>query len=204
MSKGIPVLEPEQFEALEALVEQGIARAADGLSGMVGGQVTLAAPKLKIVPVTEVSEQIAAPDTVLAGIYLVIYGALNAHVLLALPMENALSLVDLLMGQPEGTTTELGELEVSALGEVGNIIASFFASVVGDVSHEIVLVSPPAVMSDMLGAMLDAVLSEVGQICDEVLLAETAFQQGERAVKAALLMPDLPGLIHIMRKIAPC
>ena len=38
----------------------------------------------------------------------------------------AYGFVDLLMGQPEGTTKALGEIESSALGELGNIMGSSF------------------------------------------------------------------------------
>ena len=85
MNGATSLLEPDQLEALELLVGKGIASAAVGLSGMVGGQITLAPPTIEMVPVVAVSTQIAPPDTVLAGIYLVTSGALNAHVLLVLP-----------------------------------------------------------------------------------------------------------------------
>jgi chemotaxis protein CheC len=202
MAGASTTLAPGQMQALESLMTKGIASAADGLAGMVGGQITLAPPKIKLLPILSASTEIAPPETVLAGIYLVISGSLNAHVLLVLPLENAMNVVDLVMGEPIGTTTELGEIEVSALGEVGNIITSFFVTVIGDVSHEIVQISPPAVMSDMLQAMMDAVLGEVGLTSDEVLVIETAFLQGDRSVKAMLLMPDLPGLLGILEMMA--
>ena len=60
------------------------------------------------------------------GIYLTVSGSADGHIMLMYNPKMAYGFVDLLMGQPEGTTKALGEIESSALGELGNIMGSSF------------------------------------------------------------------------------
>jgi chemotaxis protein CheC len=127
------------------------------------------------------------------GVYLLIGGGLRGQAILILPLPSALNLVDLLMGEPPGTATELGEMERSALGEVGNLIVSYFLSAVADLvgMPQLLRPSPPAVMVDMLGAILDVIITPVAAVRDDLLIVETAFEGVQGTVQARFwVLPD--------------
>jgi chemotaxis protein CheC len=106
----------------------------------------------------------------------------------------AFELVDLLLGQPNGTTIELSDMERSTLGEVGNIMGSFFLNYISDSTGQRFMPSPPAVMMDMAGAVLDATLANILAYTDETYVMETVFGTNDRQVAGTfLVMPD-PGL----------
>ena len=79
-----------------------------------------------MVPLVDIPNVLGGPEQEAVGIYLQSEGDLVAQFVLVLPFEKACELVDLVMGQPEGTTTYLGSMERSALGEVGNITTGYF------------------------------------------------------------------------------
>ena len=70
---------------------------------------------------------------------------------------------------------DLSELEQSALGEVGNITGTFFLNAVANALNIIIHPSPPVVLIDMAGAILDIAMVDILQEGDEVSIVETSY-----------------------------
>jgi chemotaxis protein CheC len=127
------------------------------------------------------------------GIYLVLGSGLRGQAILILPLDSALNLADLLMGEQPGTATYLGIVERSALAEVGNMAVSYFLNAVSTISEtpELLRPSPPAVMVDMLGAILDVIVTPVAAVRDDLLIIETAFRDSAGAIQGRFwVLPD--------------
>jgi chemotaxis protein CheC len=175
---------------LKIMAAEGIRNAADGLSGMVGARITVNEPHVRLVPLAEIASLVGGPETEAVGIYLQVNGVVG-QIMLVVPYEKALELVDLLMEQPAGTTTQLGTLERSALAEVGNLTASFFLNIIARRLNVDVRPSPPAVMVDMVGAILDIIAVVSGGVGEHVLLMDGAFLRDEREVEVTFwAIPD--------------
>ena len=182
-------------EILERMAALGMQSTAQGLSTLLGRPIRMAAPSLEVVPIWEVADRVGGPEQPAVGIYLMVSGDLPGHVMLIMPLSSAFQLVDMLMEVPEGTTKELGAMERSALGEVGNISASLFLNAVADAAGMDARPSPPAVMIDMVGAILNVILVSAGALSDDVLLLETEFHGPDRSVSLYFwLVPD-PSLV---------
>lgn len=191
---------PETEEMLRGAVQH----AAHGLSGMVGQTIRVEAMQVKTVPLAQVSVHAGNPETEMVGIYLLIRGGLEGQAILLLSRPSALRLVNLLLGTSLGATPSplaagrdpMGdepeqqpeidwpdELERSTLAEIGNLMVSYFLNTVADSlgKERLLYPSPPAVMVDMLGAMLDVIATPVAARSNELLVvscdlqAETTF-----------------------------
>ena len=92
-----------------------------------------------------------------------------------------------LLGQDLGTNEALGEMEISALGEMGNIVGSFFLNALADATGLKLRVSPPSVMMDMAGAILDAILAEVMSDVDEALVMQTSYGTEDMQINGTFL-----------------
>jgi chemotaxis protein CheC len=107
------------------------------------------------------------------------------------------------MDLPPGTTEQLGTLERSALGELGNLCGSFFLNSVAKIAGASFRPSPPAVMVDMVGAILDIVVATAGGLSEHVLLMQANFMDGSRSVDADFwVIPDLKTLQSLIKKNA--
>ena len=157
------------------LVSHGTDNAMSGLSQMVGSEISVTAFRLRRVPVAEISDIVGGPDVMAVGIYLTVSGSADGHLMLMYDPKIAAAFVDLLMMQEVGTTQELGEMEHSALGEMGNIIGAFFLNALADETGLDLRPSPPSVMTDMAGALLDVVTADILMTADETYLVETTF-----------------------------
>jgi chemotaxis protein CheC len=176
---------------LRALTSEGINNAAQGFSGMLGRSLTVSDPDVKLISLNEIADMLGGPENEAVGIYLRAEGDIPAQIMLIIPFGKAMELVDMLMGEPAGTTTVLGKLERSALAEVGNLTGTFFMNTVARMSGAELRPTPPAVVVDMVGAIMDIIIATTGGVYDKVLLMEAKFDIGQREVMADFwVIPD--------------
>ena len=122
----------DDMRACTALVSEGSANAIIGLSQMIGQDIQVTSLNAKVVPVNETPDLVGGWEEVTLGVYLAVTGDATGHMFMVYKPETAMALADLLMGEPPGTTKNLEEMEESALGEVGNIMGSFFLNALLD------------------------------------------------------------------------
>jgi len=123
-----------------------------------------------------------------------------------------LNLADVLLAVPPGTSTHLGEMERSALAEAGNLVVSYFLNAVATFLKKPRLLqpSPPTVMVDMLGAILDVVMTPVAVVSDDLMIVEAAFTPGtstnggsDRAIQVHFwVLPDAAQIRQVSSKLA--
>jgi len=189
------------LEAMQTIVTKGVMQAAEGFSGMLGQNLNVDSPRVKLVDVTDIPGMLGGPENEAVGIYLAAEGTMTGQFMLILPYQKALDLADLLMEQPEGTTEKLGSLERSALAEVGNITSTMFLNAIASQTGISSRPTPPAVMVDMVGAILDIIVATTGGIAEKVLLLQTTFSCGERALNAEFwVVPDPHTLKPMLEK----
>jgi chemotaxis protein CheC len=176
------ILNDKMVAYLEHLAKEGINNAAKGFSGMLGKELTVSEPEVCMLPLMNLSSIVGGPEDEAVGIYLRGEGDLATQFMMVIPIHKAVELVDLLMDEPLGTTVSLGPLERSALAEVGNLTATFFMNSIAAISGISLRPTPPAVMVDMVAAILDIVVATSGGISDSVMLLKTRFSLGEREV----------------------
>ena len=189
------------LEMVKLIANEGIDHAAHAFSGMVGRKIQFSAPVTNLVPILTIPEIVGKPDHDAVGIYLRFSGDLDGQIMMIVPYQKALELVDLIMGLPQGTTQNLGSLERSALGELGNLCGSFFLNSIAKVVSADFRPSVPAVMVDMVGAILDIVVVTSGGLGEHALLMQANFMDGARSVEADFwVIPDMKSLETLIKK----
>ena len=185
-----------QVRGWGALVERAIANAITGLSHMVRQEVRPSSLRASTVPVEEVASLVGGPEAVSVGVYLRVTGSATGHMVLVYRPDTAFGLVDLLMGRPPGSTRALDEMEQSALGEMGNIMGSYFLNSLADASGLRLHPSPPAVMMDMAAAILQVALADMVVETDEVLVVDSVFGTTDRQISGRFLVMPTYGLVR--------
>ncbi|MBT4511049.1 MAG: hypothetical protein HOC20_02390 [Chloroflexi bacterium] len=180
------------------LVGDGTRSAVSGLSGFVGMDITITALDLRTIPVAQAADLVGGAENEVVVIYVAITGGATGHLMLIYPIPIAFGLVDMLFGEEPGTTEELGEMEASALQEMGNVTGSFFMNSVADNTGLRLMPSPPTVMMDMAGAILDAALADVIIDRDELFVMETVFSTKDRDIGGMLLVLPTAEFMDIM------
>jgi len=193
----------KKFQSVLAkMANIGISNAARGMSAMVGEDLTVTAPVVKAVPFYEIPTLLGGPETEAVGIYLRVEGAIPGQIMMVIPYQKALELADLTMGEPPGTTKTLGAMERSALAELGNLTGSFFLNAIADKAGLAARPSPPAVIVDMVGAIMDIILATADVLSEEVLMVQARFLRNGREAQADFwLIPDHHTIETIAKQI---
>jgi chemotaxis protein CheC len=200
MSTTITLSSAEQAR-LAALVDAALRRVTGALTAMFGADVAVTAVHIRTVPLAEAGGLIGSPEMAVVAVYLGAAGELPGHLLLLMPLAAALELCDVLLEQPPGTTTVLGEMEASALGEVGNIVGSCFLCSLADRSGLRMQVTPPGVFCDMAGAAISLALLEVAMYADEVIVIDAGFlHQGRHLPAWFLAFPEPSHLAAVLAR----
>lgn len=189
------------LEMLNTIASEGIKNAADGFSGMVGRRIEVSNPEIELVPLLTIPKIVGGLEDDAVGVYLRFEGDMMGQIMMIIPHQKALELVDLLMGLEKGTTKRLGSLERSALGELGNLCGTFFLNSIAKTVGASFRPSPPAIMVDMLGAILDIVVATAGGVNEHVLLMHANFMDGVRFVETDFwVIPDMKALNNLLKK----
>ena len=189
------------LEMLNTIASEGIKNAADGFSGMVGRRIEVSNPDIELVPLLTIPKIVGGLEDDAVGVYLRFEGDMIGQIMMIIPHQKALELVDLLMGLEKGTTIHLGSLERSALGELGNLCGTFFLNSIAKTVGASFRPSPPAIMVDMLGAILDIVVATAGGVNEHVLLMHANFMDGVRFVETDFwVIPDMKALNNLLKK----
>ena len=168
----------EFVNLLTKISKEGIENASKGFAGMLGKELTVKSSTAKLVKLLDIPKMLGGPEDETVAIYLKTEGGIAGQMMLVMPCEKAFGLVDMIMGEPIGTTTVLGKMEKSALQELGNITGTYFLNYVSDNTGRSVRPTPPAVMVDMCAAILDIVIATAGIENEEVLMLDAEFVQG--------------------------
>ena len=175
----------------ETLVKKGMANAITGLSQMVGKDFQINSINIRQIPAKDMPDMLGGAERMVVGVYITFSGASNGHILLAHQLEFAYSILDLLMGDPPGTCKTLNEMTQSALGEMGNVTGTFFLNAIANSLGIILHPSPPVVLLEMAGAILDIALAEILAERDDVFIAETSFGVSDQTIQGTfLIMPN--------------
>lgn len=202
MAEDVLNLTPLQLDALKEVGNVGAGNAATALSQIINKKIDMSVPQVSILPLGEVPDVVGGPDTMVAGVYLRVFGPAPGSILFLLPRESALSLVDMLMGRERGYTQHLDAMDESALLEIGNILAGAYLNALSYFTRFTLLPSIPALAMDMAGAILSVILIQLGQMGDHALVIETEFSTEADGVKGHFfLIPDPGSLGTILTAI---
>lgn len=179
---------------MAGLFGEGVNNAIEGLSQMAGREVKVVSMNIRKVPVKDIPDLFGGHEALIIAIYVEIFGKANGHMVVVYKPEVAFGLVDLLLDQPAGSTKVLNDMESSTLGEVGNIMGSFFLNYLSDTTGQRLKPSPPAVMMDMAGAVLDSTLANILAYSDETYIVDTVFGTKDRQVSGTFMIIPAPSL----------
>lgn len=189
------------IDVLKELGNIGAGNATTALSTMISKKVNMSVPDVKILEFKDVAEILGGEENLIVGIYFELTEDIVGNMMFALDLDSAINLTNILYNrQKEGT--ELDEMDISALSEVGNILASSYANSLSALTGLKVYISIPSISIDMAGAILSVPAIQFGHIGDHALMIETTFIEDENLVGGNFfLLPDPDSFDKILKAL---
>ena len=193
-------IDESRLDILREICSIGAGHAATALSQLTGRRIDLEVPQVRVAPIQEVPRIAGGAETVVDGLYFRILGDARGVILLIFPEQSARGVVRLVLGGQE--TSPDDPLAVSAMREIGNILASAFLSAIGQLSGLSLIPSVPGYARDMAGSILDLVLIDLSRLEDTALVIETLFREAGEGIRGHFfLLPD-PNTLEVTIRAA--
>ena len=191
-----PTFTELQLDALRELANVGSGNAGTALSQLLGRPVGISVPDASVLPLADVVSFVGEPEELRHGIVVPVGGELDAEVVLLFPEPDARALCALFGLDP---STPDGQ---SMLGEVGNILGSNYINVLGQMVGLTLEPSPPQVVQDMLGAIIESLLLGRGADVDVALILNSSMSvEGESCKLSFLLLPAAGGVGTVLERL---
>jgi len=189
---------------LEDVNNTGAIQASMALSQFTGQEIRVSFPESRLVPLTEVAELMGGEEIAVGGIYVGVQGDLTGGMLMILPEKSLFAIDDLLHGRAAGTIQQIAEIDLSALSEMGNILASCFINAMADADHLNVSPEVPEISIDMCLPVIDSVLARFNQPGERILLTDAViYSDGmENVVCHQALFLEPESLVRLMAALA--
>lgn len=186
---------------LDMVAINGATHASAALSKWFGRDVRIETDGFATVPLSRIANLMGDPEDVVVAIHTRIEGAMSGHVLLAFPERVAFALIDLLIGQPQGTTDAVDEMGRSAIQETGNIVSSAF---INSLSTAMAIRAAPGVpefQHDMSGPIMEPLVIEQLAVSDSALMIPAVFEIDALALDWWLFFLPSPESMAVMEAL---
>ncbi len=192
-----------QYDVLREIGNIGAGNATTALSQMINAKIDMKVPKVDLLEFKELSDIVGGAENLVVGILFTLEGQIEGMMMFMLDMTASRHLVNQLMGgDMSNTSIEFNEIEVSALSEIGNIIAGAYLSSLSTLTNILITASVPYMAIDMAGAILSVPAIEFGKIGDKALLIETEFGDEDIAVNGYfILIPTIDSYEAILSSL---
>ena len=191
-----------ELDTIREMGSIGMGNAATALSSMLGCEVRIDLPEVRIMGYNEAIDWIGGPEVITAGVLVHMSGELNGIMLSVQQMEFVNLVLERMIGQTVENYEQLTELDNSALVEVGNIMISTFINALCSLADISTRLTVPAFAVDMQGAILTVPMAEFGGQSDYIMTIGANFICGGQEVPSRLLLsPDIRSLNFLLKKL---
>ncbi|OPY21846.1 MAG: flagellar motor switch protein [Methanomethylovorans sp. PtaU1.Bin073] len=161
------------YSALKEISNIGIGHAVTSLATMLGSEVKIMTPNLRVAKIEEVAEYSGGADKLVSGVLMKLSGGINGYMVMLLPLESA-QLICTTITQEENPdiTNPMNE---SLISEVGHILGSTYMTAFSDFLKVDVFASAPYHTYDMIGAIMDNILIQMSQEVEHAIILDTLF-----------------------------
>ena len=180
----------------------GTGNAATALSSMLQTEVRMEVPKVELLGFTEAVDHVGDPEDTVCCVLVQMEEGINGMMLFLLKLDFINEILRRTLGKEIQDYSELGELELSAVTEVGNIIISSFVLSMSSLVGVQINLSVPAVAINMLGGILSVPMAEIGHISDKIFMIMGKCSIGGQNMESNVLMvPDIESLNFLMDRL---
>ena len=194
-----------QLSVLSEIGNIGAGNAATALSHILADKVMMSVPELKIIDVNRMTTILGGPEKQVIGVLVNMTDDVEGMLLFLLESEFIILLINVLMEKNIDNLSNISEIDMSAILEIGNILAGSYVSAISMMTGLNIRLSTPQIAIDMVGAILSYPAAQFGSMGDQLLFIEENFLSGNSNIKSHLLiMPEIKSLDIIMNSLGVC
>ena len=157
---------------------------------MLGMMIDMNVPSIRMMEASKLGTAVGAEDETIVGIFLEVCEDIEGSMMFLLDIPSARYLVSKLMMSDASSDKPFDEMELSALKEIGNIIAGSYLSALSSLTNLVIVPSVPYIAVDMAASILSVPAIQFGQFGDNALLIQTEICAEVAINGYFILMPE--------------
>ena len=177
-------------DVLKEIGNVGAGNAMTAIASMLGIRIDMNVPKVELLEVSKLGSAICPEEEIIVVIFLEVQTDINGSMMFLMKMDSARFLVNKLMGRNTEDEKEFDEMDLSALKEIGNIIAASYLNALSVMTNLMITPSIPYIAVDMAASILSVPAISFGQFGDNALLIQTEFGDDVMISGYFILMPE--------------
>ncbi len=191
-----------EIDVLTEVGNIGAGNAMTALSSMIGQMVDIEVPAVKILGFQEAIDYSGGAEKTIAGILVPITGDIEGEMLFLLEEDLVDLVVSTFFGVEGVDLLNLDPEMMSALTELGNIMAASYINAIAGLTNMTMQVEIPMLSVDMLGAIMSVPAAEMGRISDKLLYIDNLMIIDKVSVKSKMmLLPTVESLDKLLRTL---
>ena len=159
------------FDVLKEIGNIGAGNATTALASLLQSKVDMNVPQVMMLEFKDVGAILGGEEQEMAGAYLGVEGDITGSILFLIKKDTAMMIAQKLLG--EYCSDTLGEMEISAVKEVSNIITGSYLNAIATLTGLTIYPSVPDLAVDMAGAILSVPAIQFGIMGDKILLIQS-------------------------------
>ncbi len=189
-------LNSTHLDVLKEVGNIGAGHSATALSQLLNRRIDMKVPDVQIISFNDMMDIVGGIENIVVSIFLRITGDVPGSMFVILPLEEAGMFVQEILKDDSVSflTPPFSDLSLSALGEIGNILAGSYLSSLSDFTKLQMMPSVPSLCIDMAGAVIGNGLVEVSHASDSAIMIDTIMYDDDGQTPAFkghfLLVPD--------------
>ncbi|MDL2252704.1 chemotaxis protein CheC [Ruminococcaceae bacterium OttesenSCG-928-I18] len=191
-----------QVDMLREIANIGTGNAATSLAAMLQKPINIQVPKIRFLDYDTVTQELGGPESLMVGMMLTLSQDVNGMMMFLMKEEFSHMVLNSLLGQSFASFTEVDDMGLSAMQEIGNIMAASYVNAISQISGMTIEISPPDICIDMIGSILSVPAIHFANISDKVIFIEDEFEgTGADEASNILLIPDVDSLDRLIDKL---
>lgn len=199
--KSFDELNEMYLDVLKEIGNIGAGNATTAIANMLNLKIDMSVPQVELLPVEKITTAIGAEEEIIVGILLGVELDIDGSMMFLMDMTSAHHLVNRLMMRDYDYMADFDEMDLSAIKEVGNIIASSYLSALSGLTNLTISPTVPFVAIDMAAAILSVPAVQFGLQGDNALMIKTKFDDDLEMNGFFILMPEEESYQKILKAL---
>ena len=178
------------FDVLKEIGNIGAGNATTAIANMLSLKVDMSVPMVDLTPVEKIGGIIGSEEDIIVGIMLGVETDITGSMMFLLDLSSAHHLVNRMMMRDPEYNEDFDEMDLSAIKEIGNIIAGAYLNALSGLTNLTITPSIPYVAVDMAGAILSVPAIQFGMVSDNALIIKTEIGDELGISGYFILMPE--------------
>ncbi|KPI53815.1 chemotaxis protein CheC [Clostridioides difficile] len=195
-------LDDAHIDALREIGNIGSGNAITALASMINSNIEVLIPMVNILEYNEATNLLGGPENKVVCILLDMKGDINGMFMFLLDESITQLMLNSLFNKEESVLDEIEGIEISAIKEIGNIMASSYVNAMASMLDMTISISVPDMCIDMVGAVLNVPMIRFSDVGDQILFIENKFKMSDNYFTSHILMiPEMSSLKEILVRL---